>query len=108
MKIDIASYESDSTSDFKLVEIPQKIQQEILWIEKPDRILDCRLLSSPIPMIRLRSEIKKIKIGHTLEILVTNLDSKEYIQKWCNKTGNEFLEFPEKCGVLRFRIQRLR
>ena len=107
MKVDIKPYKSDSTNDFKLVEVPEKIQRNILWIEKPERSLDCRLLSSPIPTIKLRTEINKVQLGQTLEIRVTDLNSKDYIQKWCNKTGNKFLEFPEKCGVVRFIIQRL-
>jgi len=80
------------------VAFPHKVQV--------DKVLDCRLLNSPLPIIKLRCEMKQLEIGHRLELLVTDLESKKYIPIWCKRTGNDFLEISGKCGVSKFIIYR--
>ena len=70
------------------------------------KVLDCRLLSNPLPIIKLRCEVNRLEIGQRLELLLTDLESKKYIPLWCERTGNDFLEISEKCGTTKFVIQR--
>lgn len=94
-------------TDISLEEVvPRTLWNHLLTHKEPDRVLDCRLLYSPLPIIRLRCEMRKIEVGQILELLVTDLESKKYVPQWCNKTGNDFLEISGKCGVTKFVIQR--
>ena len=72
----------------------------------PDILLDCRCLSSPIPMIRFRCLMSKLAVNQVLTLLVSDLASKEYVPRWCKQTGNEHLEIPCKCGTSMFFVRR--
>ncbi len=108
MKIGVVSNKTDLSHVFDLEEMIQKPLQDRFLSNMviPDRILDCRLLTSPLPMIRFRCEMRKIVVGQILELLVTDLESRKYIPQWCNHTGNDFMEMTCNCGVTRFLIQR--
>lgn len=108
MKVGVVSKKTDLSYVFDLEEMIQKPQEDRFLSNMviPDRILDCRLLSSPLPIIRMRCEMRKIVVGQILELLVTDLESRKYIPQWCNRTGNDFIEIPSTCGVTRFIIQR--
>ena len=108
MKVGVVSNKTDLYHVFDLEEMVQKHQEDHFLSNMviPDRILDCRLLSSPLPIIRLRCEMTKIADGQILELLVTDLESQKYIPQWCNRTGNDFIEIPSYCGATRFIIQR--
>jgi len=68
--------------------------------------LDCKGLSCPMPIIKLAKTMKKMPSGNVLEMLGTDPGSKEDVPKWCNKTGNEFLEVKEEGGVYTFYIKK--
>ncbi len=108
LKVGLASEKTNFSFVFDL----DKMEQENLIIDlltheiKPDRVLDCRLLSCPIPIICLRCGMKNISVGQILELLVTDLECIEYVPQWCNHTGNYFLEVTGKCGETRFFIRR--
>ena len=73
---------------------------------KADQTLDCKGLSCPMPILKLAKEIKGMESGKVLELLGTDPGSKSDIPKWCEKTGNEFLESEEEGGVLKFYIRK--
>ena len=91
-----------------LVEEGQSIDQNTVLSQavQVNKVIDCRLLSNPLPIIKLRCEINKMKIGQQVELLVTDLESKAYIPLWCKRTGNEFIETSGECGTIKFVIQR--
>lgn len=75
---------------------------------KPDHTLDCKGLSCPMPILKLAKELKNIEVGQVLEMLGTDPGSKTDIPKWCEKTGNEFLEAIEESGVYKYYIRRVK
>ncbi len=75
---------------------------------KPDHTLDCKGLSCPMPILKLAKEIKNIEVGQVLELLGTDPGSKTDVPKWCEKTGNEFLEAIEESGVYKYYIRRVK
>ncbi len=75
---------------------------------KPDHTLDCKGLSCPMPILKLAKEFKNIEVGQVLELLGTDPGSKTDIPKWCEKTGNEFLEAIEESGVYKYYIRRVK
>ena len=75
---------------------------------KPDHTLDCKGLSCPMPILKLAKEIKNIEVGQVLELPGTDPGSKTDVPKWCEKTGNEFLEAIEESGVYKYYIRRVK
>ncbi len=73
---------------------------------KADQTLDCKGLSCPMPILKLAKEIKGMESGKVLELLGTDPGSKSDVPKWCEKTGNEFLEEQEEGGVYKFYIRK--
>ena len=108
MKASVVSKRTNLSYVFDIEEMGQKPQQDRLLTEMivPDRILDCRLQTSPLPIIDCRCEMCKMRVGQILELLVTDLESMKYIPQWCNRTGNDFLEITCNRGVTRFLIRR--
>jgi tRNA 2-thiouridine synthesizing protein A len=59
-----------------------------------------------MPIVKLAKTMKKMSSGQVLEMIGTDPGSKSDVPKWCNKTGNEFLEMDEDAGVTRFFIRK--
>ena len=68
--------------------------------------LDCQGLSCPMPILKLAKTMKKMNSGTVLKVLGTDPGSKEDIPKWCQKTGNEFIQMEENNGVLTFFVRK--
>ncbi len=56
-----------------------------------DKTIDCRKMQCPMPILKAKKEIQKIKVGETLEVLSNDPGSKEDFPRWAKRTGNEFL-----------------
>lgn len=74
--------------------------------ESADRILDCRGLSCPMPILRLAKEMKSLQPGQVLNMLGTDPGSKKDVPAWCEKTGNELLSAVEVDGITTYAIRR--
>ncbi len=77
-------------------------------IHKPDQILDCRKLSCPMPVLKTKTAISKMKIGEILEMIATDPGSVKDIQSWSKQTGQELLEIAHEDGHYRFFIKKMR
>jgi len=74
---------------------------------KIDKILDCKGLSCPMPMMKLAKTMKGMKSGEILEMLGTDPGTKSDLPNWCQKTGNLMLEQMDlDGGVNRFVLQK--
>ena len=71
-----------------------------------DETLDCKGLSCPMPIIKLAKTMKKLDSGKVLLMVGTDPGSKEDVPKWCDKTGNEFLEMTEGDGTYNYYIRK--
>jgi tRNA 2-thiouridine synthesizing protein A len=56
-----------------------------------DKTIDCREMQCPMPILKAKKEILKIKVGETLEVLSNDPGSKEDFPRWAKRTGNEFI-----------------
>jgi len=73
---------------------------------KPDRTLDCRGYSCPIPVIKTRREIERVPIGGILEVISTDEGAKNDIPAWADTVGHEVLKIEEFSGVIKIYIRR--
>jgi tRNA 2-thiouridine synthesizing protein A len=70
------------------------------------RTLDAKGLSCPMPLLRTKKEIDKVKSGEILEVLGTDPGSRNDIPGWASRAGHEFLGEKEDAGFIRFYIKR--
>jgi len=76
--------------------------------EKPkaDVTLDARGLQCPLPILKAKKQIKTMEMGQVLEVLSSDLGSKEDFPRWCNRTGNELLGVFEEDGCNHYFIKK--
>ena len=71
-----------------------------------DKILDCKGLSCPEPVLRTKMAINELEAGQILEMSATDSGSGNDIAAWAKRTGNELLESSEAAGVYTFTIKK--
>lgn len=72
----------------------------------PDKTLDVRGLSCPLPVLKAAKAIKDLGPGATLEVLATDPGSVPDFEAFCTRGRHELIERDETDGVYRFLIRR--
>lgn len=72
----------------------------------PDKTLDCKGMSCPMPLLKTKKAIDSINSGQVLEVLGTDPGSKNDLPGWCGRAGHEFLGSVEDAGFTRFYIKK--
>ena len=57
---------------------------------KPDETLDCRGLSCPMPVLKTKKTISKMKSGQILEIFATDPGTKNDMPAFAQRGGQEY------------------
>lgn len=73
---------------------------------KEDRVLDTRGTSCPIPVVKTKLELEKMKEGQILKILADDPGAKADFPNWSKDTGNELLKMEEEGKTLIFYIKK--
>jgi TusA-related sulfurtransferase len=73
---------------------------------KADRVLDCRELLCPMPVIRTRQAMDELSAGQVLEMIATDPGSRADIEAWTRQTGHELLAWEQEDGVYRYFIRK--
>ena len=71
-----------------------------------DLTLDAKGLSCPMPLLKTKKFINKIKPGEVLEVLGTDPGSKNDMPGWCERAGHELLATEDEGSFFRFYIRR--
>lgn len=71
----------------------------------PDETLDCRGLSCPMPILKTKKAIAKMKSGQILEIQSTDAGSRNDMPAFANRSGYEYLGEKEGEGFTRFYLK---
>ncbi len=71
----------------------------------PDETLDCRGLSCPMPILKTKKAITKLKSGQILEVLSTDPGTRNDLPAFAKKSGHEYLGEKEDEGFTRFYIK---
>ncbi|MDA3970005.1 MAG: sulfurtransferase TusA family protein [Desulfobulbaceae bacterium] len=72
----------------------------------PDKTLDTKGLSCPMPLLKTKKAMESISSGQILEIMGTDPGSKNDLPTWCERSGHAFLGDKEDSGFIRFFIQK--
>lgn len=73
---------------------------------EPNRRLDVRGLSCPLPILKTKEALAEMASGQVLEIKATDKDSADHIPAYCHKTGHELIDLIREEGQLVFRIKK--
>ena len=71
----------------------------------PDETLDCRGLSCPMPLLKTKKAIGKMKSGQIIEILGTDPGTRNDLPSFATKAGHEYLGEKEDEGFIRFYLK---
>jgi tRNA 2-thiouridine synthesizing protein A len=71
-----------------------------------DTTLDCTGLSCPMPIVKLAQKMKEMQTGQTLELIATDVGSKEDVPAWCSRTGNELVGTQQNGSQFMFYIKK--
>jgi tRNA 2-thiouridine synthesizing protein A len=74
--------------------------------EKPDKIIDCKGLSCPEPVLKIKLAMNTMQSGQVLEMIATDPGSASDVPAWARRTGNQLLENSNEGGVLKFLLKK--
>lgn len=72
------------------------------------RVLDCKGLQCPLPVIKTAQEMKKIDVGQVLEVLATDPGVEPDMKAWSSRTGNELVKIEQAGDVFHVHLRRLK
>jgi len=72
----------------------------------PDRILDCRHLSCPLPVVRTAQAIKELDAGQVLLVMATDPGFALDIRAWSSRTGHDLVDVAEDGGAYHVLLRR--
>jgi tRNA 2-thiouridine synthesizing protein A len=73
---------------------------------KEDRVLDCRGMLCPMPVVRVGNEIKTLEPGQVMKVMSTDRGSIADLPAWASDTGNEVLRWHEEDKHLVFYVRK--
>ena len=73
---------------------------------KPVKILDCKGLPCPMPIVKISQEIPKVAIGDVIEVHTTDPGSIADFPAWAKTTGNAVLEIQQEPGLIKVFVKR--
>ena len=71
-----------------------------------DRVVDCRNLSCPLPIVRTAQAIKDLGAGQHLLVMATDPGYTQDIRAWSSRTGTEVVAIDETDGALHVLLRR--
>jgi len=71
-----------------------------------DRIVDCRNLSCPLPVVRTAQAIKELGAGQHLLVMATDAGYAQDVRAWSSRTGNEVIGIDEIDGAYHVLLRR--
>lgn len=72
---------------------------------QPDETIDCRGLSCPMPLLKTKKAIKKMKTGQIIEIIGTDPGSRNDLPVFAERSGHEYLGEKEEEGFSYFYLK---
>jgi TusA-related sulfurtransferase len=70
--------------------------------------LDLRGLYCPIPVLRTREEIEKVKVGDELRVMADDPAAEEDLKRWAKRAGQEVLDVKKEGEDITVTIRRVK
>lgn len=71
-----------------------------------DKVLDCKGLACPMPIVKTKKEIDTLDSGEVLEVHATDKGAKNDLSAWAQSSGHELIKDEEENGVLKFWVKK--
>ena len=71
-----------------------------------ERVLDCKGLACPMPIVKTKKEMDILNSGEVLEIHATDKGAKNDLSAWAKSGGHELVKEEEENGVLKFWLKK--
>ncbi len=72
----------------------------------PDQVLDCRGLSCPMPMLKLKKALSGLESGQVLQMMGTDPGTRNDIEKGVKKIGSELLGSKDEEGYTSYYLRK--
>lgn len=72
---------------------------------KPFETLDCRGLSCPMPILKAKKAMAKMKSGQVLEILSTDPGTRNDFPSFAKRAGHQYLGEKDEDGFTRYYLK---
>jgi tRNA 2-thiouridine synthesizing protein A len=76
------------------------------YLLKADKVLDCKGLLCPMPLIKTTKAIMEIQVGQILALLATDPGVKPDIEAWTRRSRHELVSSEQQGEVYRFLVRR--
>jgi len=73
---------------------------------KPDKLLDTKGLTCPLPVLRAKKAIKELAPGQVMKVLATDPGAVADFAAYCKATGNELMASTTEGDVFVFLIRK--
>ncbi len=71
-----------------------------------DRVLDCKGMACPLPIVKTAKEIKTIEVGQVLELIATDPGVEPDMNAWTRRTKHELLKIDKEGDVFHVFVRR--
>lgn len=71
-----------------------------------DKVLDCKGLNCPMPVIKTKKALNEMESGQVLKMEATDKGAKADITAFSSRTGHELLEVKEDGGTFTFFLKK--
>ena len=73
-----------------------------------NHLLDCVGLYCPMPILKTRQEIDKLRVGDILEVLADDPAAEPDIKSWAKRAGQKILKIEKTDEGFRFLIEKMK
>ncbi|HAK61316.1 MAG TPA: hypothetical protein DCO77_13220 [Nitrospiraceae bacterium] len=73
---------------------------------KVDQVLDAKGLNCPLPILKTKKAVDSLSAGQVLKVETTDPGSKNDMNSWAKRTGNEIVDVEESSGTFIFYIKK--
>ena len=71
------------------------------------KVLDTKGLACPMPVVKVKKEMDKLKSGDILEVHATDRGAKADLPAWAKSSGDELLKDTEEDGIFKFWFKKV-
>jgi tRNA 2-thiouridine synthesizing protein A len=73
---------------------------------KVNKVLDCKGLACPMPIVKISQEIAKVAVGHVIEVHTTDPGSIADFPAWAKTMGHAVLDIKQEPGLIKILVKR--
>ena len=70
------------------------------------KVLDCKGLACPMPIVKISQEIAKVSVGSVIEVHTTDPGSIADFPAWAKTMGHAVLDIKQEPGLIKVFVKR--